>query len=231
MKGVVFMGRKSKISVEIKLETLDDYINGNKTMSQICAALQINPSSVEDWLRKYKTFGKEGLITESHNTKYSSKIKVQAVNDYLNGKGSLSDICVLYKISSRSILRRWIKQYNDHNIVKFKNTKGATIMTKGRKTTYEERVDIVSFCIANANDYNLTSNKYDVSYQQVYTWMKKYKKDGYNALVDRRGRHKRIEELSESDKTTAHLKLLKAENKRLKMENDFLKKLKEIERR
>ena len=104
-------------------------------------------------------------------------------------------------------------------------------MTKGRKTTYEERDDIVSFCIANANDYNLTSNKYDVSYQQVYTWMKKYKKDGYNALVDRRGRHKRIEELSESDKTTAHLKLLKAENKRLKMENDFLKKLKEIERR
>ena len=33
-------------------------------------------------------------------------------------------------------------------------------MTNGRKTTYEERIEIVAFCIANANDYNLTANKY-----------------------------------------------------------------------
>lgn len=38
-------------------------------------------------------------------------------------------------------------------------------MINGRKTTYEERVEIVSFCIANANDYKLTSNKFNVLYQ------------------------------------------------------------------
>ena len=36
-------------------------------------------------------------------------------------------------------------------------------MTKGRKTTYEERIEIVSFCVANAYDYNLTANKFNVS--------------------------------------------------------------------
>ena len=46
-------------------------------------------------------------------------------------------------------------------------------MTNGRKTSYEERVEIVYFYIANANDYKLTANKYEVSYQQVYTWVKK----------------------------------------------------------
>ena len=39
-------------------------------------------------------------------------------------------------------------------------------MTKGRKTTSDERIEIVSFCIANANDYNLTAENYKVSYQQ-----------------------------------------------------------------
>ena len=31
-------------------------------------------------------------------------------------------------------------------------------MTKGRKATYEERIEIVSFCIANSHNYNLTYN-------------------------------------------------------------------------
>ena len=45
-------------------------------------------------------------------------------------------------------------------------------MTTGRKTTYEERMDIVTFCIANVNDYRLTFNEYKVSYQQIYGWVK-----------------------------------------------------------
>ena len=61
--------------------------------------------------------------------------------------------------------------------------------------------------------------------------MKKYNKNGYNVLVDRRGKNKAFEELSESEKFSVQLKLLQAENRRLKMENDFLKKLEEIERR
>ena len=48
-------------------------------------------------------------------------------------------------------------------------------MTKGRKITYNERVEIVAFCIENNDNYQLTSNKYKVSYQQVYTCVRKYK--------------------------------------------------------
>lgn len=79
----------------------------------------------------------------------------------------------------------------------------------------------MSFCVANAHDYNLTANKFSVSYQQVYTLVKKYNKDRYNALVDRRGKNKAFEELSESGKISAQLKLLEAENRRLKIENDL----------
>lgn len=225
------MSRKSKVSTEIKVQAVEDYLRDIKSLSEISNELNIYKSAISAWVRKYKTFGKEGLLNKEYNTSYSAQLKTQAVIDYLDGKGSLDDICIKYKISAIGILQQWIKKYNGHKIFKSHSTKGDKLMTNGRKTTYEERIEIVSFCIANAHDYNLTSNKFNVSYQQVYTWVKKYNKDGYTALVDRRGKNKSFEELSESEKFSAQLKLLEAENRRLKMENDFLKKLEEIERR
>lgn len=225
------MSRKSKVSTEIKVQAVEDYLRGIKSLSEISNELNIYKSAISAWVRKYKTFGKEGLLNKEYNTSYSAQLKTQAVIDYLDGKGSLDDICIKYKISAIGILQQWIKKYNGHKIFKSHSTKGDKLMTNGRKTTYEERIEIVSFCIANAHDYNLTANKFNVSYQQVYTWVKKYNKDGYTALVDRRGKNKSFEELSESEKFSAQLKFLEAENRRLKMENDFLKKLEEIERR
>lgn len=104
-------------------------------------------------------------------------------------------------------------------------------MTSGRKTTYEERIEIVSFCIENKDNYQFTAEKYQVSYQQVYTWTRKYKECGPGALADRRGKRKEPEEMTETEKLAAQVRLLEAENKRLQMENGFLKKLKEVEGR
>ena len=225
------MGRKSKIVPEIKIRVVEDYLAGNTSLNQIGKELKVNTSSVRAWVRKYRTFGPEGLITKNNNTVYTSDIKLKAVTDIISEKYSLYEVCTNYNISSHGILQSWIKQYNSHKIFKSQRERGEKSMTNGRKTTFEERIEIVSFCIANANDYNLAANEYSVSYQQAYTWVKKYNKDGYDALVDRRGKNKAFEELSESEKFSAQFKLLEAENRRLKMENDFLKKLEEIERR
>lgn len=83
----------------------------------------------------------------------------------------------------------------------------------------------------NNDGYQLAAERFQVSYQQVYTWAKKYKEQGPEALIDHRGKRKNPEQLSESDKNAAQLKLLEAENRHLKMENEFLKKLAEMERR
>lgn len=104
-------------------------------------------------------------------------------------------------------------------------------MTKGRKTTYEERIEIVSFCIENQKDYQLTVDTYHVSYQQIYSWVKKYETQGAGALTDKRGRTKPETEMTELEKLRAENRLLKAQNKRQEMEMAFLKKLGEIERR
>lgn len=225
------MGRKPKVPAEIKIRVVEDYLNGMKGLSQILIELQIHSRSFYEWVRKYNLLGREGLIINHNNRHYPESLIVQAVEDYLGGGDSQSQICSKYKISHHGLLQQWIKKYNSHGTFKSRNVQGERAMTKGRKTTYEERTEIVAFCIANNDNYQLTADKFQVSYQQVYTWTQKYKTKGYEALSDRRGKRKNPEELSESEKSAAQLKLLEAENKRLIMENDFLKKLDEVERR
>ena len=104
-------------------------------------------------------------------------------------------------------------------------------MNKGRKTTQEERIEIVGYCIANDKKYGETIERYGVSYQQLYSWVKKYEASGVEGLSDRRGKRKDEASMSETEKLKAQIKLKEAENYRLRMENDLLKKLAELERR
>lgn len=101
-------------------------------------------------------------------------------------------------------------------------------MTKGRKTSLEERIEIAKYCINQNKNYQETSKIYKVSYQQVYQWVRKYEELGKDGLIDRRGQPKL--ELSLEDKEKFVMRKLKKENERLRMENDFLKKLQELER-
>ena len=104
-------------------------------------------------------------------------------------------------------------------------------MTKGRATTYEERIEIVSCCIAHGNDYTAAIEKYGVSYQQIYSWVRKYRGKGAEGLLDKRGKWKPESEMTETEKLRAENRLLKAQNRRLETENAVLKKLKKLERR
>lgn len=59
-------------------------------------------------------------------------------------------------------------KYNGHEKLKASRTGGTSIITKGRKTTYEERVEIVKYCIEYEMDYAQIAEKYQISYQQIY---------------------------------------------------------------
>lgn len=91
-------------------------------------------------------------------------------------------------------------------------------MVKGGKTTQEERAEIVAFCIENNKDYGLTVETCNVSYQQIYSWVRKYEEGGVDKLKDNRGRSKPIEEMSEVEKLKAEMKILEAENRQLEIE-------------
>ena len=174
--------------------------------------------------------GEESFL-RGKNKSYSAELKLTAVQDYLSGKGSLREICRKYKIKSEQPLRNWISLYNSHGELKTSGTGGAIIMTKGRKTTFNVRVEIASYCISHNHNYAEAAVKFSVSYQQARNYTIKYEKDGLNALQDNRGKHKSEDSLTEIEKLRAELKLEKAKRRKAEMEASFLKKLSEIERR
>ena len=84
-------------------------------------------------------------------------------------------------------------------------------MTKGRKTTFEERVEIVQYCISHDHNYAQTAEQYQVSYQQARNYIVKYEAGGVEALRDNRGKRKRPDAMSELEKLRAEVKILKTE--------------------
>ncbi len=224
------MGRKVKYSSKEKINAVKEYLDGKDSINSIAKRLDITFQAFKQWVNNYEAMGADAFMT-CHNKHYSKAEKEQAVVAYLAGEGSHMDICKKYKIHSTTQLRRWIKKYNGHEELKASGTGGLTIMTKGRKTSFEERIEIVEYCIAHDHNYTATAEKYEISYQQARNYTVKYEDGGVDALQDRRGKRKSEDMMSELERLRAEVKLLKAEKKRAEMEASFLKKLDEIERR
>ena len=220
-----------KYTYDEKAKILVEYQTGVHGFRELCRIYGIAQQSLKDWIRLYETFGMEGLKTVSSATNYSRETKQAAVQEYLAHKLPVKEILKKYQIRSETQLRKWIKKYNGHEELKASRTGGTTVMTKGRKTTFDERVEIVQYCIAHDHNYAETAGKYDVSYQQARNYTIKYEAGGVEALQDRRGRAKPQDEMSELERLRAENRLLRAEKERAEMEVSFLKKLDEIERR
>ena len=228
------MVRKGKgISSIKKIEAVEKYRQGQGSQGSIAHEYGIDRSTFQQWIANYEAVGPSGLLNTSTNNRYSAALKTAAVEAYLCGEGSLVDICKKFKIRSKTQLLDWIKLYNSgHTDLGAGKSRGRRIgVTKGRTTTLDERIEIVSNCIANGKDYGLTMEKFDVSYQQIYNWVRKYEEHGVDGLVDRRGKRKPLKAMNEVERLRAENKMLRAENKRKEMENAVLKKIQEIERR
>lgn len=224
--------RNTKLTDQERIAAVKEYLDGKGSCSAIAKKYDIARQSLWAAKERYLSQGEDALYSSNRNTYYPPELKRQAVEAYLAGKGSQQDICNKFHIRDRKSLREWIMLYNGHNDFRSHRGHGSEItMTNRRKTTLDERIEIVSYCIEHGKDYQLTCQKYAVSYNQIYSWVRKYEETGINGLIDNRGRKKPEAEMNESDRLRAENKLLRAEKRRLEVELAVRKKLKEIERR
>lgn len=224
------MSKRIKYTAEEKYEILKAYENGMGSIQEITTKYGISEYAFYAWIYNYKEYGIDGLRESRTWKKYSKELKEQAIKDYLSGEYSQREVAKKYKLTDKSVLKRWINKYNGHRKITATAEGMSQSMTKGRTTSWKERIEIVIYCIAHNRDYQNASEIYHVSYQQIYNWVKKYELGGEDALKDRRGRKKNEDELTTEDRVDIEIKKLKAENERLRAENEFLKKLEEIER-
>ena len=223
---------KKKHPPEWMLARIEEYLSGEGSYETIARANEINEWTLRQWVKKYLEYGAEAFVVRTGNAYYSKEFKRRCVEAVICGEGNVDDIVARNNISSKSVLQSWIKLYNANVELKDYDPKREVYMAEAkRKTTPEERKEIVEYCISHGKDYKNTAALFDVSYSQVYTWVRKYATDGDAGLADRRGHHK-------TDKEVDELERLRRENLRLKrqleerdMLVELLKKVKEFEGR
>ena len=222
---------REKVTPEERTEAAKACVEGRMSAGEAARRLDVDESQVREWVFRYKAHGAEAFREQERNTVYSSELKAQAVREYIKGNLSQREIAAKYGLRSTSQIRDWIKVYNSGGNFEHRMS-GGSRMKQGRETTQEERIAIVRDCLENGSNFGAAAIKYNVSYQQVYTWVKKFKELGEAGLEDRRG--KRIvdqEPRTELEKAQIEIAQLKHELYMTKMERDLLKKLKEVERR
>ena len=224
------MSRRERFTPYEKEQACLDYINGNHSRSEICNCLHISTRTIQDWAAIYKKYGILGFTKKTKNRSYSKEFKMELVKKYISGEASSVDLAHQYDISS-GLLRNWIKMYNANIELKDYNPKQEVYMAKARrKTTIDERKEIVNYCIEHNHNYKETAALYNVSYSQVYSWMKKYDSDGEEGLIDKRGRHKRDDEVDELERLRRENVRLKRQLEEKDMTVELLKKVKEFGR-
>ena len=225
------MSRKSRIEPALKVELVEKYLRdeiGIYEAARLAGISGKTATPVRRWINIYQNEGPSGLLDQKNNRCYSAKTKLEAITAYLNGEGTGLEIAKRFGLRSDTQLLRWVDVYNTHGEIKCRGSGGGSYMRKAKKTTPEERLEIVRDCLVNDKNYGAIALKYNCSYQQVRNWVKRYEEMGSAGLEDRRGRRAgtqtaRTHEEEMRDKIAE----LERRNRDLQMENDLLKKVRD----
>lgn len=221
---------KSPYTPEWKIAIVNKYLSGEGSYEIIAGRYGISSRAVKNWVRLYQDQGAGGFYRTIGNAHYSKEFKTKCVEAVIKGEGSVNAIVAKYNISSSSVLNSWISLYNANMELKDYEPKREVYMAEARrKTTLEERKEIVEYCITHGNDYKGAASRYEVSYSQVYSWVKKCRERGESGLEDKRGHRKSDEEVDEVERLRRENLRLKRQLEEKDMVVELLKKVKELE--
>ena len=221
------MSRHSTYTLEQKVKACEDYLNGRGTYGSIGKGLGTCKNTVRKWVYRYKSHGSNAFVVSNVNKSYTKEFKIEVVKECLSGNGSDIDIASKYNIDS-SMVNKWLSKYNNGEELKDYIPKKREVYTmKSRKTTFEERLEIVKYAITNNNDYKGAADKYSIRYSLVYQWVKKYNEQGEGGLkflTKGRPSKKEQKELTELEKKDIEIERLKLELEKHKRAEEILKK-------
>ena len=226
------MSRRARYTVEAKVRAAERYLRGDASAAAIAAELVMGrrgDRTVQEWAAAYRENGIEGFHLKKGNSSYTAEEKQEAVEAYIQGKGSQREICQKYHIPSTKTLRQWIKVYNSNRELRDYSPRPEVYVAMRKRTTKEERQEIVRYCLEHGKDYKGTAARYEVSYSQVYQWVRRYEAQGEAGLEDRRGKRKRDDEVDELERLRRENMRLKARLQESERLNLLLKKVKEFE--
>ena len=190
--------------------------------------LKLADSTFMGYVKKYQLHGVKGIEYQKNNRRYTKEFKLQVVTEHLEYGYGANYLANKYNIPAKSTVNAWINRYTKGKENNTYSSKSEVYNIMGVKKSYEEKIQIVEDYIENKLTYTEAAEKHQVSYNNIYSWVNKYKKHGPKGLEDNRGRGKPSELQTEEERLDAEIEALKARNKWLEMENDALKKRRKI---
>lgn len=113
------MTRRKEIGEERKVEFVKQYKAGKISQEEGAKEAGVHPESFRQWIKRYESEGISGFYRGGKNRTYDISVKMQAVEEYLRGKGSQLEICKRYQIRSKTQLQGWIKVYNGMKVLRY----------------------------------------------------------------------------------------------------------------
>ena len=124
----------AKYSYELKLEIVEAYLNGKGSYVYLASKYNIpSKTRIEEWVKTYKEFGKEGLMRSRQNKNYSFQFKLSVVELYLSSEVSYQELALSQGINNPSQIVKWV---NDFRIA---GPDALRPRKKGRKKTLDTK--------------------------------------------------------------------------------------------
>ena len=163
----------------------------------------------------------KGVISMSGRRIYSDELKLEMIQRYLSGKGGTKSLAQKYHVD-RTSLQKWIAQYRAN---------GVDGITHSKSTSYsgDFKISVVEYMHNTGSSQQQTATHFGIpSKESVVKWERIYYEEGKEALFEeRRGRASKMG-VKRPRKPKKNINVdedLLAEVQRLRMENEYLKKL------
>ena len=154
-------------------------------------------------------------------SKYSNEFKLKVVKYCIEGHHSKYEACAEFQIPSSNTVDKWVKKYKEH---------GPKGLMKNLKSSYsgEFKQNVVEYMHNNHLSLFETSVKFNIgNHSLVGKWERIYYEKGPQGLyIEQRGKSRNMNSKTKNKKMSKEIEEdLIAENQRLRMENEYLKKL------
>ena len=164
--------------------------------------------------------------------KYNFEFKKKVVEAYLRGEGGYQILSKKFGLKSTRQIGYWVKAYNEFD------NEGLKVLENGRVYPFELKLLVVESYLKGNGSYSALGLKYGIlNHGVIGSWVKKYKKDGPDALKNpQEGREYTVEYQKKRPSkpkkqkkiTEEEFKRIEEENYHLRMENDFLKAVRRL---
>ena len=211
------MDKRIKFTKEEKIAIAKRYLEGNSGSTSLARECGCDEMTILYWAYGYRDHGEDFFRETGKHRSYLWDFKKEAVEYYLK-YGGQRKTAAKYGISG-SVLRKWIKAYKNGTL-KDKIPMPEVYHMKGRRTTFEERKEIVHHCLMHDKNYKETAKTYSLPYSRVYTMVNAYIKFGEEGIMDAKTK--------KESKSLTEVERLQRENERLKKELELEKLKREL---